>query len=282
MKGILLSKWEKLLQDPEIKLKLDPWLNDPNSITFKIEREDFRRLDLRPVRMIPQYCQERLPGILKDFKLELFRTGSGECVLTKTGEEREIGSLFPKIPQNFSSYKGPPFRPIYSDSILINSELVNEETGIFLAIRTGIISAFMVEIIGENHVFSHSGRINTNVQGEIYISSEKINISSTQMECDAILESDKVIIAIEAKKDIEKSFSIHQIVFPMLLLRNLYPNKDIFGLYLQFEHDPTWIFQLHLLEVPLRNGCLDITNYSFYASKEYKIFFGRKSSQKSS
>ncbi len=119
--------------------------------------------------MIPQYCQERLLRILKDFKLELFRTGSGECILTKTGEGREIKSIFPKIPQNFKN-------------------------------------------IGENHVFSHSGRISTNVQGEIYISSEKINISSTQMECDAILESNKVIIAIEAKKGFEKSFSIHQIV----------------------------------------------------------------------
>lgn len=266
-----MSNWEKMLQDPKIKQNFEIWSKDPNSITFKIKREDFHRLGLRPGRMILQYSKERLPQILKDFQLELFRTGLGECILTKTGEGREIRSIFPKLPQDLKSYKGPPFQPIFSDSILINSDLVNEETGIFLAIRTGIINAFLVENIGENHVFSHSGRVNTNVQGGILLSSKKINITSTQMECDAILESNEFIIAVEAKKGFEKSFSIHQIVFPLLLLRNLYPNKEILGLYLQFKHKPTWIIQLFLVEVPFRNGNLDITDYQFLASKSYEV-----------
>jgi hypothetical protein len=226
--------------------------------------------------MIPQYTQERLPQVLKTLNLELFRTGTGECVLTKTGDGRPINSLFPKLPRNFDSYRGTSFQPIRPDSILINPEFVNEDTGVFLAVRAGVFSAFLVENIGGNHVFAHSGRLNTNIEGDIYIASERIHIDSTQMECDAILESDEVMIALEAKKGIQSSFSIHQVVFPMIILRKLYPEKEIYGLYFQFETEPSWMFQVYLLMIPLRNGCFDITNYEFIASKEYQIHFGKQ------
>ncbi len=268
-----MSSWGKLLEDSDIKPKLKDWLTDLKSITFKIHRENFHKLGLKPGKMIPQYTKERLPQILKTLELELFRTGTGECVLTKTGEGRKINSLFPKLPQNLDKYIGTSFQPIRPDSILVNPEFVNEETGVFLAVRTGTFSAFLVEKIGGNHVFSHSGRLNTNIEGDIYIASEKVHIDSTQMECDAILESDEVMIAVEAKKGFQSSFSIHQLVFPMMLLRRLYPEKHVYGLYFQFDTKPTLTFQLHLLNIRLRNDYFDITNYEFIASKAFQIHF---------
>lgn len=254
-----------------MKEKFELWLSDSNSLSFQILQEQFHDYGFKPKDMIPQYNRVNLTTILKSHNLEILRTGNGEYILIKSGDRRKIRSIFPLLPEIKDIYEGSPFNPIYSDSILLNAKLMNEESGLFLVLRSGIISAFLLETIGGNHVFSHSGRIRKHISGEIYLGEELIEISSTQMERDGILESDSFIIPIEAKKGLSKSFSIHQLIFPMLLLRDIYPEKEIKGLILFFKDKPSWYFQLHLLDVPLKDGRLDITKYQFIGSKEYRI-----------
>lgn len=271
-----MSKWEILLENEEVKDKLQIWLTDDSSLAFEISNQTLKTLGLTPREMIPQYSQERLPKALKKLHVEILRTGSGKCVLTKTGERRNLSSLFPRLPlqESIDSYQGRPFQPVLSDSLLFKSELFHEETGVFLAVRAGILTSFLIENFGTDSVFSHCGRLNSNVEGTVYIGPEKVHIDSTQMECDAVFESNSHLIAIEAKYGFQSSFSIHQLIFPMILLQKTHPTKECRGIYFQYEiQDSVWIFQFHLLNIPRTDECFKITDYDFKSSKQYQISF---------
>ncbi len=268
MGGTTLNKWDKLFNS--LKDQIDPWL-DTNSLYFKIENSVFKNLKLDPGKMIPNYSKKEIPPILVKHNLELLRSGKGTCILTKTGQNRNLSSLFPEFPIIESQYQGPPFAPISPDSVLVQPKLINEESGLHLADRTGIINAFLVETISPYQIFSNSGRLRTNVEGEVWLGHEKVKISSTQMECDAILESEHSIVAVEVKRGLQKSFSIHQLVFPLLLIQKHIPNKKAYGLFMQFESEPKWIFQLYLLDISVSEDCYYITSYQYLRSKEYHL-----------
>lgn len=259
------KNWENLLES--LGDEFNGWLQSDEP-TFQIRSEDFKRIGVRPVRLIPTYSAMEVPIALRKRGLEHFRNLSGGCILIQTNK-LGIPTLFPTLPARLEQMYETIEFPKDLD-LLKNLDLHNEETGIVLLREFGLINKFLET----NEEFKLGGRLKTKVSGEAIVSGKIVQIVDTQLEVDNFLESTNRIIVIEAKlmkENPRESFSLHQFALPTLLLSHK-TNKPITSLLLEYRPEGKQLrFRLFHYNIRYEKGRIHLASYELLRSLEIVI-----------
>ncbi len=246
---------------------------------FQISSSDFKAVGAKPVRLIPTYSAEELPGALRRLGLEQIRNQSGGCVLVNRAA-RDLPTLFPNYPHiDMIHLEKPPRFPV-SLKLLQNDDIHNEETGIVLANEMGLYSLFFERIFSKREHFTLGGRIKTSVSGNYIIEGEEIMVDRAQLEIDNFLESSSYLVPIEAKIEGEEmdrsSFSIHQFALPTLLLSQL-SGKRIYSLFQIYSISRADLlnFRFYLYDIDYSSGSVTPHSYRFVDGVQYEVLFDK-------
>ena len=273
------SKWIKIFKQSKVSPEFQKWIKKEDSFVFQLDSDDFKSVNLRPVRMIPMYSRSDIPGVFRELGIELLRNKDGGCLLIKT-EKLKQPSLFPTLMEPQKIYKGLPFIPIPQLSVFKDKELQNEETGIHLGWALGIFQAFFIEIFSPYEEFFLGGRIRTKAKGNYIINSTNYAIN-TQVEADSYFESEKSIVVLESKftpfdKPL-KSFSLHQLLLPLVLIKSISekPAKAIFmDFSMRIINEKVQLrFLLYLFSFFYKGANINPFSYNLENSKKYIIQF---------
>jgi len=267
------QNWEKLFNNSKITDRLDMWLKDKDKTTFQISSVDFKNENLEPVKMIPQYNEKNLPDIFKKNDLSFIRNEKGGCLLIKK-KNTSNKSLFPKLIDIEDRYQGKSFQSIPDLDLYKSKKLINEETGIDLGWKMGIIQNFLRNSISTNESFIYCGRLKTTVKEKFRLNNEEISLDA-HVECDAYFESKNKVIVLEckqAKKNFKKDFSLHQIFLPYILVKSQ-TKKEVSCIYFDFkilteDNENKIVFRFYQFEFIDKVNSL---NYRMTNSKIYTI-----------
>ncbi len=278
------KNWIKLFNEGPSSKKLQNWLNDDEEVIYQLFSTDFKYLGVKPVKMIPTYRYSELPDVLKENGVELFRNQLGGCVLIKT-KKFSLKTLFPSLKNPKVSKVTLNISRIDKISVLKHFTLHNEETGIILANELNLFSKFVQEYLGLTENFTIGGRLNTTVEGKLgllYRDGKDNKIREipvkAQIEVDNFIESENLVIALEAKfashGNKRSSFSLHQFILPTLLLKGK-TNKRILNLLIEYGITDNFniFFRFFLYEIDVIQDQIILNEYSLLAEKTYEIHF---------
>ncbi len=272
------TNWEKIFYKSSASKEIQKWLKMKNGpTTFEITNEVFKEkaVNSSPVRMIPHYEYKTLPRILKENDLELFRHVSGGCVITKTGPNRKYPSIFPKLPicKKDNSLNLKP-NIIKEPSLLLRSEINNEENGFFLFKRLKILRHYLENVLGYSvgKPLEPCGRLQSIVVGECKIGNNIVIIEETQFEIDHAVENDKYVVLIELKRGTKESQSLHQLVLPYIYLKSIGELREIILIHFEVNYvinDDKIQFKLWQLKKNITSNILDITKMYYEKGRKY-------------
>ncbi len=261
--------WAKIIKNSSISEEIDIWLNNNYStIVFEVSNSIFKELNLKPVKLIPHYHKNELPKIFIDNNLEILRNKVGTCLLVK--RDKIEHSLFGKLSLEYSKVLYLKEKMI-NNSLLLRSELLNEDNYFFLSQRMNILNNYLLNYVKIQNIgkLELCGRFQGSVSAKILIGNEIISLEKTNYEIDHVLENDKYIIIIELKKKFYKTQSIHQLIFPLLKFKDD-PREKIL-IYFESSAKSGIKYRLYQLKIKIENSLLRIDSCFFNNGVEYII-----------
>jgi len=260
--------WEEIFRSTSLleEIRQRGWI--------RLRTQDLREryhAEPRLLKKVDEY--ESLPDVFRNYGIVPISLTNQEYVLLQIGEGGK--PLFPTLPS-------PKGLPRWQDTRTLTKFLTlpwatgftNESQALDAAYLSGILSDFVRE---EELYLTIRGRMRFRHEIPLRFYTEEgikeffeeggkpLTASGFQLEIDAGYESPHFVYLIEAKKRIQKSFNLRQVVFPYHLWNHiLRGEKTVRSLFLVYTNPYYFLYEIEITDPSVLNA-IRITRSAWYA-----------------
>jgi hypothetical protein len=246
--------WESLFDRYDI-------LNAINSNGFyEIPADDIRQY--REPRLMCKFDhQNNLPDIFKQNKLSVLPLSTKGYIIGDYSLFKTINYDNTIVPQQMTV-------PNFVDTVK-PTDLYSEASALHCAYISGMINDFL----GEDALFTVSGRMGTGVFDYDVLSSlgttRQINVKGAQIEIDGGYETYNDFMVVEAKKTKASNFNIRQLYYPYRVWKNR-THKNIRPIFFTISNDIFYFFEYAFTDDNIYNS-LELVSQKTYTVNHERI-----------